>query len=75
MREGKMRETIVFQVLGFLGVLLFAISHSIFTNLPANSEYAGVFALLSIVGLGLVLVACCFAQKALKPGPQRGEKK
>jgi hypothetical protein len=51
-----MIQTIIAWILGILGLLIFVISKSIFHSLPANSEFGGVFAVLSLWGLGLIIL-------------------
>lgn len=55
-----MLRVVISGILAISGLGIFTTSKEIFISLPARSEFAGHFALLSLLGLGLILIACYF---------------
>ena len=52
----SMGETIIVGILGLSGLLIHVISKAIFLALPVGSSFAWAFAVLSLVGLGLIFL-------------------
>lgn len=62
-----MIDAIVGGILAFLGLGLFLVSKSIFLPLPVGSPFTWVFALCSLVGLGLILFSALFFVRRAPP--------